>query len=99
MTGGDATVNIQPTAVVELFDPATDEFTIVGEMTTPRMQHFAVLYADGTVLIGGGRGPGGFNLETVEIYDPVANTFTPETSMPGETSDQPAAYVTGPAAP
>jgi hypothetical protein len=96
VTGGDSTINIQPTATVELFDPATNQFTTVGQMTTARMQHFAVLQDDGTVLIGGGRGSDGSDLDTVEIFDPAANTFTPAANLPGPSSDQPGAFVTAP---
>ena len=96
VTGGDSTINIQPTATAELFDPATNQFTTVGQMTSPRMQHFAVLDDDGTVLIGGGRGADGSDLATVESYDPATNTFTPVADLPGPTSDQPAAFVTAP---
>lgn len=93
--GGDSGT-IQPTATVEQFDPATNQFTTVGAMTTARMQHFAVLLDDGRILIGGGRGSDGSDLASSEIYDPATNTSAPSADMPGPTSDQPAAFITGP---
>jgi hypothetical protein len=90
---GGAMASNEPTSFLEQFDPATNNFTNVGNMTTPRMQHFAVLLPDGRVLIGGGRGTGGADLATAEIYDPQTNTSTPIANMPGPTSDQPAVLV------
>lgn len=97
--GGDATLNIQPSAAAELFDPATNSFTSAGNMSMPRMQHFAVLEADGRVLIGGGRTTGGDSVLTAEIYDPMSNSFTPIADLPLDTYDSPAAHVSGPRTP
>jgi hypothetical protein len=96
VTGGDSTINVNPTATAELFDPATNQFTTIGFMTAPRMQHFAVLLDDGRILIGGGRTTNGSELATTEIYDPAANTFTPDSDLPSVTSDQAAAFVLSP---
>jgi hypothetical protein len=91
--GGDAGA-IQPTAAAEIFDPATDEFTRIQDMTTTRMLHFAVLMEDdGTVLIGGGQDASGEVLASTEIYDPVTGDFTPAADMPLPGSEQSAAYV------
>jgi len=57
------------------------------------MLHFAVLLPDGRVLIGGGRGTGGSELASAEIYDPVSNTSTRIADMPGTTADQAAALI------
>jgi hypothetical protein len=94
VVGGDAAV-IQPTAVAELFDPATNSFTAVQSMATARMLHFAVLLEDGRVLVGGGRGPDGADLASMEAFDPATNTFSPETDLPGPTSESGAVLVTG----
>lgn len=94
VVGGDLG-NLNPTAVVELFDPASNTFTVVGNMSTPRMQHFAVLLDDGTVMIGGGRGTGGGGLDSVELYDPATNAFTPLPDLPDETYDAAVAHVQG----
>jgi hypothetical protein len=74
-----------PTAVAELFDPATGTFTATGSMTTPRMWHTATVLADGRVLFVGGTvdfdatgqamtpDP---TMMSAEIYDPATGTFT-----------------------
>ena len=52
-------------------------------MTTPRALHAAVALHDGRVLICGGTSNAnvGGVLDSAEIYDPVAGTFTPTGSM------------------
>jgi len=52
-------------------------------MTTPRALHAAVILHDGRVLICGGTSNAnvGGVLNSAEIYDPVAGTFTPTGSM------------------
>lgn len=78
----------------EIYDPATGQFSQVGPMIKPRVYHFAVLLADGRVLIGGGSsstradvGSGGI-VDPValdaELFDPVGGAFsrTGALSMP-----------------
>jgi hypothetical protein len=55
----------------EIYDPALDAWTPVGETVDPRSEHAATLLADGTVLITGGTG----YLVTSEIFDPATNTW------------------------
>ena len=66
----------------EIFDSATDTFTLVpASMTTPRGLAAAAPLPNGDVLIAGGQG-GNVDptkevlLGSAEIYDPVAQTFT-----------------------
>ncbi|MEP6833659.1 MAG: kelch repeat-containing protein [Gemmatimonas sp.] len=68
----------QSTAVVELFDPATNRFTTYSaSMKTARGLFTATPLLDGRVLIVGGYEAGSFTaLASVEIFDPVAGTFT-----------------------
>jgi len=54
----------------ELYDPATDQFSITGCMTENREQHTATLLLDGTALITGG-GTNGFGTASAEIYRPA----------------------------
>jgi WD40 repeat protein len=49
-------------------------------MITPREDHTATLLPSGKVLIAGGYDNGGNVLNTAELYDPVANSFTAVTS-------------------
>ncbi len=60
-------------------------FTAAAKMTTARSQHTATLLANGTVLIAGGYNRSG-SVSNAEVYDPVADTFTP---LDGLLSDSP----------
>jgi hypothetical protein len=80
-------------AVADLFDPATDSFTRIDDMTTPRKYHFAVVLPNGEVLIGGGLIDDAEILASAEIYDPVADTFTAIEDMPVAATQQAAAAV------
>jgi hypothetical protein len=69
------------TTSVDMFDPATETFTEVGQMLSPRITQVATLLRDGRVLLA-------FSWDGLdvandsEIYDPVANTFTPTSENP-----------------
>ena len=88
LTGGNstwapglATAPIPATASAELWDPVSGQFTLLGSaMTVPRRNHTATLLGNGQVLICGGlQGAAasfGDILNTAELYDPVAGTFT-----------------------
>jgi hypothetical protein len=68
------------TASAEVFDPATNTFAQVGNMTTERADAAAWLLPDGRVLVtGGSRLVGTFlqDLDTAELFDPTSNTFSP----------------------
>ena len=75
----------------ELYQPTTGQWVPAGTMSTPRHSHRATLLADGTVLVSGGGDPGAaadggrfnpYSRATTERYDPVADTWTPDTPMP-----------------
>jgi hypothetical protein len=76
---GVSTTTSQPIQSVELFDPATGMFTLVGNMTERRSAHSANVLDDGTVLIAGGSNGTGtlFPTNTAEIYNPADGSFTP----------------------
>jgi N-acetylneuraminic acid mutarotase len=59
-----------------LFVPETLTWSTKATMNVARKQHTATLLADGRVLVLGGANGGGAALNTGEIYDPVANTWT-----------------------
>ncbi|MDE2889798.1 MAG: hypothetical protein OXR72_16470 [Gemmatimonadota bacterium] len=61
-----------------IYDPSTEALSEAGNLQFDRRNHKAVLLDDGRVLIigGGGAGRGPF-VQTAEIYDPEANTFSP----------------------
>jgi trimeric autotransporter adhesin len=79
ITGGDlpGTGSLN---TAETYNPAANTFKAVSStMTTPRIYHEAVLLNGGTVLLSGGENDSGGNstaLNTAEIYDPSALTFT-----------------------
>jgi hypothetical protein len=73
-----------PDASAELFNPTTATFSATGSMTTPRFGATATLLANGKVLITGGFGPGTSSLprlNSAELYDPLAETFSATGSM------------------
>jgi len=72
----------------ELYDPATGQFSLTGNMTTRRSAHSATLLTNGKVLIAGGNGdsdayspPGSMQRlwpagTAAELYDPTTGAFT-----------------------
>ena len=79
--GGDNVSTSAQNAIAscETYDAATGMFTVVGNMTTPRLAHSVNLLDDGTVLIAGGSNGAGTSAPTnlAELYDPTTNTFAP----------------------
>jgi hypothetical protein len=71
--------NGQVLSEAEVYDPATNTWTAVGSMSTPRHSHAATLLPNGKVLIVGGVPILGGNsaVKTAELFDPATNTFTP----------------------
>ena len=81
----DASGNCQSLSSVEIYDPSSGSFSSAGTMTAPRSGHTLTLLNNGQVLIAGGQTCTSATtctaLNTAEIYDPIAATFTP-TSNP-----------------
>lgn len=81
VTGGyNGSINLTS---CELYDPTTNMWTAVPTgLTTGRSYHTATLMADGRVLIAGGYNPNaGYQLNSVEIYDPIANSVAATSAM------------------
>ena len=70
-----------PTATVELYNPATNTWSLAASMSTPRNNLQLTLLANGRVLASGGQRGGPQALATAEVYDPVANAWSPVGSM------------------
>lgn len=85
-SGGVNATN-DPQSTCEVYDPIADTFTAVASMGTPRMGHTATLLANGKVLVTGGiqampttptqLEPVHQTVNSSELYDPIANTWTP----------------------
>ncbi len=67
----------------EIYDPISEKFRLIGNMTKIRHKHDAVMLANGRVLITGGSderdSEGAYS--SVEIYDPVSLLFKPVQNM------------------
>ena len=70
-----------PLARSEVWDPATGEWTQVGDMSTPRTGH-ALALVGGRVLVCGGFGeyPDAPGLDTCEFFDAETGTWSPAPS-------------------
>ena len=72
----------------ELYDPETNRFSPVPSMANSRAWHAASLLADGRLLVTGGEHFNGGTpfaydgMKSAEIYDPVANAWSPAADMP-----------------
>ena len=78
VTGGFGTSSFALTSA-EVYDPTTGAFSTVGNMAVSRGDHSATLLDNGKVLIAGGFGgffPGPA-VDSTELYDPAAGTFSP----------------------
>ncbi len=80
MTSGDSPDS-------ETYNPDTGKWTLTGPMSVRRENHTLTLLPDGRVLAVGGEDPLGSDYvlySTIEIFDPVTNTWSlgPELSQP-----------------
>jgi Kelch motif len=67
-------------ASAEVFNPATNAFTPVGNMGIARVRAFAAPLPDGRVLVAGGN-DGATRLSSAEAFNPTTNAFTPVGDM------------------
>ena len=82
LKNGEVLIAGGATAVAELYDPATDTFSVTGTMVSARQRHTATLLANGKVLLAGGWIDGySIVTATAELYDPASGTFTSTGNM------------------
>ncbi|HXD32420.1 MAG TPA: kelch repeat-containing protein [Pyrinomonadaceae bacterium] len=74
--GRSMPVNVSATA--EIYDPTSNTFTKVGDMSVVRYKHSAALMPDGRVIVIGGSNAMMWNGQyaSAEFYDPAAGKFT-----------------------
>lgn len=68
-------------ATHEAYDPATDTWTRLAPMPTPR-NHLGAAVVDGRIHAVGGRVNGDMELTTHEIYDPASDRWTTGAPLP-----------------
>jgi N-acetylneuraminic acid mutarotase len=83
-----------PVATVEAYTPATNTWTVLASMPTPRQLLAAVVGPDGRIYAIGGADASFNPLTTVEAYDIGTNTWTAAPSLP--TGRSALAAATGP---
>jgi N-acetylneuraminic acid mutarotase len=67
-----------PLARTEIWDPATGEWTRVGDMSTPRTGHALALVAGRALICGGfSEYPDAPGLDTCELFDAETGTWSP----------------------
>ena len=71
VTGGQVVTRTADGRTAATFDPETETWTRVGDLSTPRFKHFSVLLSDGRVLVMGGTSDDETLLRSTEIFDPV----------------------------
>ena len=81
---GGLDINQDPALSAEIYDPATNKFTLTGALSVGRQMHTATLLGDGTVLVVGGFAGLAHStfVSTAEVYNPASGTFGPAPSNP-----------------
>jgi hypothetical protein len=85
-------------ATAELYDPATQTFTNVGNMTSPRAEHQAVAFTTGSLagyvlIMGGYPEPNEQGTNSAELFDPFTRSFRKIASMKSDRYEFPATLV------
>jgi N-acetylneuraminic acid mutarotase len=86
LVAGGTNVTTDALASAELYDPVANVWSSGGNLENARSQHTATLLPNGKVLVAGGvQAPSGdgnlIGLASSEIYDSVANTWSPAASL------------------
>jgi hypothetical protein len=76
-----------PTRTAEIYDPASQTFSSVGDMPDAVASHTASVLLDGTVLVAGGLDNSCSTQTAVAIFDPASNSFSAGVSMPSSRMD------------
>lgn len=95
--GGDVmagTIPAPPTTTVEVYDPATDSWTLATPMPRAVMNHAAVAL-DGKIFVIGGKEEFVPMSDAVQEYDPATQQWTLRTSMPTAREASDAAVLDG----
>ena len=74
----------QPLVETDVFDPSTNTWAFIGEISSPRDGLAATLLSNGAVLITGGNDGGGTEisiLDSAEILDPASGSWSPTGTM------------------
>ena len=91
VTGG-VDVNLDAvTASAEVYDPASNTWSEVASMNTPRIGHTATVLPNGKVLVTGGGTPTGL-ATSAEVYDPESDTWSLVANM-GTGAEEPHGHV------
>jgi uncharacterized protein (TIGR03437 family) len=65
----------QPLRNAEIYDPATNRWTLTGQLTVPHVDHKAALLLNGKVLVAGGLATPS-TLASAELYDPATSQWS-----------------------
>jgi len=87
--GGDTTflgTPSPPTATVQVYDPATDSWTMANPMLQAATNHAAAV-VDGRIYVAGGRTDVSPGVRTLQVYDPATGMWTRKADMPSERVD------------
>jgi hypothetical protein len=94
LVSGGASSGGNVTNATEIYDPASDSWTVVGGgMVDARAGHTASLLLDGRVFVAGGRDSSGNALSSTEIFDPIMQGFIPSATMGSPRTNHAAAML------